>query len=112
MSDVLSDFVEPYREFADTEEAYRKLLTLGVIAWSAALRPEQERQEMVDKILADAQAATEEVEMELKEIVNMLIARKEAYFSEYRRDIIDFEVTDTGSGYHLSVASTLEETSS
>ena len=50
--------------------------------------------------------------MGLKEIVNMLIARKKAHFSEYRRAIIDFELTDTGRGYHLAVVSTLGETPS
>jgi hypothetical protein len=39
----------------------------------------------------------------------MLMARKQAYFSAYRRNIIDYELTDTGKGYRLFVASTLEE---
>jgi hypothetical protein len=43
----------------------------------------------------------------LKEIVGALIARKQALFSGYTRKIINFEVTDAGNSFHLTVASTL-----
>lgn len=43
MSDVLLDFVAPYRHFVNTIEAYRKLLLVAVIAWNAALLPECEQ---------------------------------------------------------------------
>lgn len=110
MSEVLADFVEPYMDSVDTEEAYRKLLTLAVMAWNASFLPEEEQQEMIDRVLeAGIPAGDDELRAGLKGIVNMLIARKRAYFSEYTRWIIDFEVTDTGKGYHLTVASTLEE---
>ena len=110
MSEVLGDFVEPYMDMADTEEAYRKLLTLAVMAWNASFLPEKEQEEMIDRVLAAGiPAGNDELRAGLKGIVNMLIARKKAYFSEYTRNIIDFEVTDTGEGYHLTVASMVEE---
>lgn len=109
MSKVLIDFVEPYLEFADTEEAHRKLLTLAVMAWNASFLPEKEHQDMIDRVLdAGIPTGTEELKTGLKDIVNMLIARKKVYYSEYTRKIIDFELTDTGRDYRLSVASTLK----
>lgn len=111
MSEVLTDFVEPYIEFTDTEEDYRKLLTLAVMAWNASFLPEKEQQDMIDRILDKGiPTGSEELKAGLKEIVSELIMRKKVYFLEYTRRIIDFEVTDTGTGYHLAVASTLEET--
>ena len=109
MSEVLTDFIEPYLEFTDTEEAYRKLLTLAITAWNISLLPEEEQQGMIDNVLETMPATSEEVKADLREIVNMLIARKKTYFSEHTRMIVEFELTDTGRGYHLSVASTLEE---
>ncbi|HID86163.1 MAG TPA: hypothetical protein EYP55_02155 [Anaerolineae bacterium] len=109
MSQVLRDFVEPYLEFADTEEAYRKLLTLAVLAWNASFLSEEERQDMIDRVLSEGLSeADDELKAGLKSIVNMLIRRKEEHFAAYTRRIIDFDVTDTGEGYHLAVASTLE----
>lgn len=108
MSKVLADFVEPYLELVDTGDANRKLLTLAVLAWNASFLPQEEQQAMIDEVLdAGLPAADEELKAGLKEIVNMLIVRKKIYFSDYTRRIIDFELTDRGKDYHLSVASTL-----
>src|SRR3954471_12797318 len=49
MSEVLEEFIEPYSDLADTDEAFEKLLNLGVLAWNAALLPEDERQAIIDK---------------------------------------------------------------
>jgi hypothetical protein len=42
MSEVLEDFVEPYMDLADTEEAFHKLLTLAIMAWNASFLSEEE----------------------------------------------------------------------
>lgn len=111
MSEVLWSFVEPYREFADTEETLLKLLTLAFLAWNATLLPEEKRPDMVDKVF-EALPPDEELRAGLKGIVDELIERKERYFSRYNRPIIDFELQDRGRDYHLTVLSTLGETSS
>ncbi|HKZ85590.1 MAG TPA: hypothetical protein VJ793_18285 [Anaerolineae bacterium] len=113
MSDVLADFVEPYSHLADTEEAYRKLLTLAVLAWNASFLPKNKQQEMIDQVIdGGIPTGTEELRAGLKDIVRMLIARKQKHFAEYKRNMIDFELTDTGTGYRLTVASTLDEVAS
>ena len=113
MSEVLTDFVEPYVRFADTQEAYRRLLTLAVLAWNASFLPVREQREMINTVIDEGiPTATEELRTGLKDIVLMLIARKREHFSEHKRKIIDFEVTDTGKGYRVIVASTLEEVAS
>ena len=113
MSKVLTDFVKPYRENADTEESYRKLLTLALVAWNASFLPEDKRQDMVDRIFNEGiPTATEELKTGLRGIVTTLIKRKKDYFPNYTQRIIEFELTDRGRNYHLSVASVFEETSS
>lgn len=108
MSEVLIEFIEPYSEFADTEEAYRKLLTLAIIAWNAFSLSEKYQQDMIQSVLDKGMSAgTEELKAGLKEIINALLVRKKMYFSEYTRRIIDFELTDTRKEYHITVASTL-----
>jgi hypothetical protein len=113
VSEVLEDFIEPYREFTQTKEAARRLLTLATIAWNAALLPEPERQEMIDQIInEDLVERDKKLKAEIQDLIQELIARKNRYFSEYKRMIIDFELKKVGSGYHLSVASTLSLESS
>jgi hypothetical protein len=110
MSEVLEDFVEPYRdEIDDTIEAQTKLLTVAILAWNAALLPEEERQGMVEQLLEEGlQGVPQETKRGLGEIVAGLIERKLAHFAEYKRPIIDFELTETGSGYHLPVMSLVD----
>ena len=46
MSAVLTDFVGPYFELADTNAGFRRLLTLAVAAWNASLLPKEEQEDM------------------------------------------------------------------
>lgn len=104
MSKVLREFVAPYYEIVDTEDEYRKLLDTAIVAWNVALFPAQERKAHLEEIL---ETIPEEVRADGRAIINELIIRKEKYFSEYRRMIIDYEVTDIGENYHLVVISTI-----
>jgi len=102
MSAVLKEFVKPYREQAETKEAYWKLLVVAAIAWNATLFPETERQSQLDELLL---ALPEDIREAGREIIEELIVRKEKFFSQYRRLIIDFELADLGKNWHLSVVS-------
>jgi hypothetical protein len=107
MSVILRQFVEPYISQTDSEESYRKLLTLAVLAWNASLLPTSDGREMVDNVFSSGDGDMEtDLVAELKEFVHQLIERKQAYFRKYSRSIIDFEVVDLGDQYHVSVAST------
>jgi len=102
MSDVLEEFVEPYQQFAETKDAYRKLLTTAIVAWNVMLFPEKERSSRLDELLG---TLPERVRKDGRQIIEELMVRKERFFSQYRRMIIDFEVEDTGGEWHLSVMS-------
>jgi hypothetical protein len=108
MSEVLEDFIEPYRDLADTEDAFRKLLNLGMLAWNAALLPEDKRRAMIDETLgAGFSRASSPDRAQARGFVEEMVRRKLEHFPDNRRSIISFELTDTGTGYHLAVASTL-----
>ena len=110
MSIVLGEFIEPYVEYTDSEESYRKLITLAILAWNASLLSEKEQWAMIDRVFDKGFPKNEtELKSGLRDIVYQLVARKKAYFSKYRRQIIDFEVVDLGDQYHLSVASTPDD---
>jgi len=104
MSAVLEQFMEPYRKSADTLDTYRKLLAMGAIGWNMTLLPEEDRQSAFDDALA---MLPKEVRNDGKKIIEELMERKERYFSQYRRMILDLDVVDTGDTWHLSVISTV-----
>ena len=105
MSEVLEAFIAPYMEFAETEESFKKLVTIAVIAWNAALLPRSAQTKAIDDLLT---SLPPETQADAKSIVRDLIRRKRKYFGKIRRAIIDFEVIDTRDGFHLTVASTPE----
>jgi hypothetical protein len=112
MSEVLADFVEPYAGMADTMENHRKLLGVAATAWNTALLPADERDSALDSALAEGLGdLAESLRLELRALIEALIARKDAHFVDNRRAIVDFTLQGTRDGYHLSVASTLESKS-
>jgi hypothetical protein len=111
MSDVLTEFLEPYMDFATTTENHHKLLMTGISAWNIALFPEEEQQDVIDKMVHQlAKEADEQGRVDMRAFIEELVARKRQYFSWCDRAILDYELEDQGHGnYYLSVASTLNE---
>ena len=78
------------------------------VAWNVALAPEASRRGMLDRALRAGLGVVSEKDLDVaREIVEEMIQRKLMHFAENRRMIISFDLHDTGSGLHLSVASTL-----
>ena len=108
MSEVLEIFVEPYLDFAQNRSQREKLFGIAVIAWNLAIMPEKERQPMIDQVIkASLKGDDPLAQQDTQEIIDDLIARKQNFFAENKRYIVDFQLQDTGKQFHLSVASTL-----
>jgi hypothetical protein len=104
MSEVLLDFIEPCREFADTTQAMHRLIVTALVAWNAALLPKAEQAESLKQI---SKALPADVVDDFYAIVGEMIERKNKFFADYTRNILDYELTDTGDSYRISVISTL-----
>jgi hypothetical protein len=103
MSETLEQSMEPYRDFDQTEDAYRKLITLSILSWNMILFPEKVREAKLEELLT---SFPEDICREVRGIIEQLMSRKERLFSNYRRAILGYELTDTGDGWHLLIAST------
>jgi hypothetical protein len=107
MSDLLQELVEPYA--ADTEglEEYKKLLSLGVLAWNIALGPSARDTALIDEgIDRGLGTGNPEARAIARQLIEELIERKRRHFAGFRRPILDFILQDVGDGRcHLSVIS-------
>ena len=108
MSEVVIDFIEPYVEYAETYEAYQKLVMVAIVAWNTTLLPEKKQKAMVKKMIKSLSLPRSDAR-DMKGIIEELIERKNKHFAEHTRTIVDYQVTETRDGFHLSVASTLDE---
>jgi hypothetical protein len=110
MSDVLESFVEPYMEMATTDDGFRNLLTFGMAAWNAALLPADEQNAMIDRVVGKAHIFDADATF-IRSFLHELIERKKAHYPTIRRFIINFSLTNTDDGFHLSVISSLSKAS-
>lgn len=76
MSEVLTEFIAPYAMAATTEERYRKLVLVAVVAWNAWLFPPRERRLILDSIIDEAMPYGAE---DMKLVIQELIQRKDRY---------------------------------
>jgi hypothetical protein len=106
LSAALLDFVEPFRKDAPTDEAFKKLIALAVIAWNATILPEDKRKELIDATINGiVTMAGEEWRKDAENSMAMLIKHKERYFADDKRLIVDYRLTETNKEYRLAVAS-------
>jgi len=106
MSEVLEEFVRPFLEESgyETVDQQRKVFDLAVLTWNISLFPEDQQDQELNEVVKQAPA---DIQLPLRRLLNRMIARKNAYFSQNRRAIMGFELTDTGDDFHLQVASSV-----
>ena len=107
MSEVLEEFLAPYTHIPKAFDEYNRLVAVGIMAWNIAILPSAERQQLLDKAFETLPALSGHVaRQDLKAILDELIERKERYFGGNKRFVLDYRLSDTKAGYHLSVIST------
>lgn len=109
MSEVLLDFIAPYRSYANTLEAMEKLIALAIVAWNVALLEGAERQKLLDNSMSAILGTTEEEwKDDLLDVLTKMIRRKERFFADNKRFILHYRLSEDKQGLHLSVVSTPE----
>ena len=104
MSEALSALVEPEWHLCPDEEAMRKLLTVGMAAWNAALVTGTERSALLESL---AQEFPAESRQEFLQVIEPFIHRKEKLFPDIQRPILSFELTWASGKPYLTVLSGL-----
>lgn len=102
MSEVLRDFLDPYWHIPGTEEAMRQLITTALVAWNTALLPLEEQANHLEEVAA---TLPEDLRTDFYSIIAEMIERKNQYFAEYERLIMDYELVDRGNDYNITVMS-------
>ena len=100
ISEVLDEFIDPYRKELNTAEEYRKFMGVAVIAWNLAMLPEEDQPSRINEIIMSLSA---EIRSDTRVFIEDLIERKKKYFSHHSRRILDYEVADTITGWNFSV---------
>ena len=105
MSDILTEYGEPLFETIDSDNKaeYEKAIMMSIMLWNCAIMQEEpkNRKEVEKKLkpmMPDAES---------KSVVKYMLDRKTEMFPDNKRVILNYELTETPDGLHLSVASTI-----
>jgi hypothetical protein len=104
MSEVLWEFLAPYMPLAPDREAVEKLLAMAIAAWNVTLFPVGERAQRLRELSTTLPA---EARTDLLALMQEMMTRKERYFAQNTRYILNYELTERRASYHLNVLSTL-----
>jgi len=108
MSTVLLDFIAPYKGFTTTYDEYDRLIAVAIIAWNAAVLKEMGKPDLLNETMkAIMPSGDRQTRQDFQAIVQELMERKARYFSDNKRIIVSYHLSETKKDYHLSVASTL-----
>ncbi len=108
VSDAISRLIEPYGQDADDLDSFRTLVSFACVAWNLSILPRQEDDQLMEELMALTQADVED-SLEMLALVNELMDRKNTFFPDVNRLIMDWKVTEQGEDFHIPIASTLEE---
>jgi hypothetical protein len=107
MSDAISQLIEPFRDDAPDRDSFRNLVTFVCLAWNISILPQEEQDELMDKMIATAPMNLED-RLDMLGPITELMNRKKKLFSKVSRRIVDYKVTDQGKNFQIAVASTIE----
>jgi preprotein translocase subunit YajC len=107
MSEVLQAFIEPYVDTARSREQRLKLLMMAVVAWNLAIIPKAQKRRDMEEMIEQICKKDRQAQRDIRETLEELIERKQTFFADNYRYILDFELTESPNAFHLAVVSSL-----
>lgn len=104
LSDAITEIIEPFREMADTFEAYQKIVAMACIAWNVELTSAFQRRREIRKAMKGFTGMGFRDRQDFKAIIKELVKRKELLYPNDKRMIVKYEVTKRKNDFHIQVA--------
>jgi hypothetical protein len=107
MSEVILRFAEPFKD--NDGLVPRAMLEIAIIIWNASFMPSDMQRKALEDVVNVFPRDDSEARREMFLIVNMLLERKKQHFSDNKRMIMDYHITESAHSIHLDVVSTVPE---
>ena len=106
LSEQIWEYAEPLLHAAPDAEAQKRAAQLAIICWNQPCSRRARYRSSLAKRFRRLADGDPRLESELFEIFVMMQARKQEYFQDDNRLVVNFSLSDTPDGVHLLVAST------
>jgi len=107
MSEVILRFAEPFKD--NDGLVPRAMLEIAIILWNASFMPKDMQRKALEDVVNVFPRDDSEARREMFLIVNMLLERKKQHFSDNKRMIMDYHITESAHSIYLDVMSTVPE---
>ncbi len=108
MSAVILEFARPMLDNATNDEMRRNTISFAILAWNLALYKEygndKAYQELHDMVLSSHTDETKR--QQFHHFLAMLLQRKREHFTDYKRFILESDISFNRDTIHLDVVST------
>jgi hypothetical protein len=105
MSDVIHRFAEPLQD--ENGDVPANMLSFAILIWNASLLPKDKQEEAFRDIIKSLPGKERGVREGALLAIAILLERKEKYFSDNKRVIIDYDITETEDMLNLNIVSTV-----
>jgi hypothetical protein len=105
MSDVIHRFAEPLRD--ENGDVPPNMIRFAILVWNASLLPKDKQEEAFRDIIKALPGNVRGLREGALSTISILLERKEKYFSDNKRVIIDYDITETEDMLNLNVISTV-----
>jgi hypothetical protein len=108
MSEIILHLAEDLLEVAKTKPHYQFAITITCTAWNMAMlfEPEQHK-EQIEKFITAFNVKDEEGKEEIRDMILSIIEKRNIYYPDIERLVMDYELLGNKGDFHLNVASTV-----
>lgn len=107
MSEVILRFAEPLQD--EYGVIPPNMIKFAILIWNASLLPEDAKKQALKDLSKAMSDADREERRAMVWVISMLLERKEKYFADNRRLIIDYQITESAHRINLDVVSTVSK---
>ena len=107
MSEVILRFAEPLQD--EYGVVPPNAIRFAIVVWNASLLPKEGQHKAIKNLTEILPVTDREDRLEMLSAVSMLLERKEKYFADIKRAIVDYQITETAHRINLDVVSTVAE---
>ena len=105
MSDIIHRFAEPLQD--ENGDISANMIHFAILVWNASLLSKDKQEKVFRDIIKALPRKERGVREGILLAIGMLLERKEKYFSDNKRVIIDYDITETEGMLNLNVVSTV-----
>ena len=109
LSETIMELVAPLTDKENDLDRCKTIVEIGILVWNIAVLPIEHRAKQKDMVLKSLNANIKMCEVDLNEMFDYLIIRKDTIINNDKRFIVNYEMHEQDNELFLTVGSTQQK---